>query len=199
MVVSSSMPARADSPLTFGKVQVSMEQWYVMFTNPRKEAFVNGILQDRGLETFFPFLQFDRGYGRGIRMEPFFPNYLFFHGDLQSRQTYDLQYMPGVRGIVRFDKRPVVVPAELLETLRRRLQPYERRVLKKAEWLFEQGDKVLITDGPFEGFEAIFERGKSGQERAQIMIKALGTWTRTEIDVRQLKPLGSSARHVHAV
>jgi transcriptional antiterminator RfaH len=174
------------------------EQWYVMHTNPKKEAFVNGLFLDRGLETFFPYLQFDRGYGRGIRIEPFFPNYLFFYGDLQSRFAYDLQFMPGVRGIVRFDGRPAAVPEVILEALRGRLRPYERSVLKKTEWLFKPGDRVLITSGPFDGFEAIFERGKSGQERAQIMLKVLGTWTRTEIDVRQLKSLGPSGRLPHA-
>lgn len=170
-----------------------MQQWYVMFTNPRKEAFVNGQFLDRGMETFFPYLQFDRGYGRGIRIEPFFPNYLFFTADLLSRQAADLQYMPGVRGIVRFDGRPAVVPEELLRELRHRLQPLERRVLKKTEWLFRPGDRVLITTGPFEGFEAIFERGKSGQERAQVLLKMLGAATRTEIDVKHLKAVGVSS------
>ena len=168
-----------------------MQNWYVMFTNPKKEAFVNGQFLDRGIETFFPYLQFDRGYGRGIRIEPFFPNYVFFSSDLQSRRAYDLQYMPGVRGIVRFDGQPAVVTEAMLVELRNRLQPYERRVLKKTEWLFKPGDRVMITAGPFEGFEAIFERGKSGQERAQILLQLLGSTTRTEIDLRHLKALGT--------
>ncbi len=168
-----------------------MDAWYVMFTNPKKEAFVNGQLLDRGLETFFPYLQFERGYGRGIRIDPFFPNYLFFRADLNGRHARDLQYMPGVRGIVRFGNSPAAVPQELVDTLRERLQPFERRVLKKTEWLFKPGERVLITSGPFEGLEAIFEHGKSGQERAQILLHVLGAATRTEIDVRQLKALGT--------
>jgi len=170
-----------------------MKQWYVMHTNPKKESFVNGQFLDRSMETFFPYIQFDRGYSRGIRIEPFFPNYLFFCSDLHSRQSHDLQYMPGVRGIVRFDNRPAVVPEAILEELRHRLQPYERRVMKKTEWLFKPGDKVLITNGPFEGFEAIFERGKNGLERAQILLNILGTTTHTEIDARHLKALEISS------
>jgi transcriptional antiterminator RfaH len=168
-----------------------MDAWYVMYTNPKKEAFVNGQFLDRGLETFFPYLQFDRGYGRGIRIEPFFPNYVFFYTDLHSRRAYDLSYMPGVRGIVRFDSMPAVVPEGLLASLRQRLEPYEQRVLKKTEWLFKPGDKVLITSGPFEGLEAVFEHGRSGQERAQILLKMLGSVTRAEIDVRHLKVAGA--------
>lgn len=171
-----------------------MQQWYVMHTNPKKEAFVNGQFHERGLETFFPYLQFDRGYGRGIRIEPFFPNYLFFRADLVSQRAYNLQFLPGVRGIVRFDGRPAVVPESMLNELRHRLQPYEERVLKKTEWLFKPGDKVLITTGPFEGFEAIFERGKSGQDRAVVLLQLLGATPRTDIDVRHLKATGSTSQ-----
>jgi transcriptional antiterminator RfaH len=158
-----------------------------MYTNPKKEAFVNGQFLDRGLETFFPCFQYDRGYGRGIRIEPFFPNYVFFYADLQSKHSYDLQYMPGVRGIVRFDSLPAAVPDEMMAMMRGRLEPLERRVLKKTEWFFKPGERVLITKGPFEGLEGIFERGRSGQERVQILLTILGAATRTEIDVRHLK------------
>lgn len=171
-----------------------MQQWHVMFTNPKKEAFVNGQFLDRGIETYFPYLQLERGYGRGIRVEPFFPNYVFFCEDLLSPRAYDLQYMPGVRGIVRFDDRPATVPDVMLTELQDRLQPLESRVLKKTEWLYKAGDRVLITAGPFAGFEAIFERGKSSQERAQILLKVLGAVTRTEIDVRHLKAMGTATQ-----
>jgi transcriptional antiterminator RfaH len=108
--------------------------------------------------------------------------------------------MPGVRGIVRFDGRLATVPDGILEALRDRLQPFEHRVLKKTEWLFKPGDRVLITSGPFEGLEAIFERSRSGQERAQILLKMLGAATRTEIDVRHLKAVGAVSSQVpHAV
>jgi transcriptional antiterminator RfaH len=74
------------------------------------------------------------------------------------------------------------------------LQPLEQRVLKKTDWLFKPGDKVMITKGPFEGLEAIFERGKSGQERAQILLTILGGATRAEIDVRHLKAVGAGVQ-----
>lgn len=166
-----------------------MNHWYVMYTNPKKEAFVNGQFLARGMETFFPYLQFDRGYGRGIRIEPFFPNYVFVNTNLNARHAYDLQYMPGVRGLVRFDNSPVIVPDELIEVMQDRLLPLETHVLKKTEWLFKPGERVLITKGPFEGLEGIFERGKSGQERVQILLNILGAATLTEIDVRHITAL----------
>jgi transcriptional antiterminator RfaH len=167
-----------------------MEQWYVLHVNPKKEAFVNGQLLDYEIETYFPYLQFERGYGRGIRIEPYFASYLFVHVDLNSPYTYALSSMPGVRDFVRFDGQPAIVPDLVMDSLRRRLRPYERKVLKKTEWLFKPGDKVLIAGGPLEGYEAIFERGKGSTERAKVLLKMLGTWTHAEIDVNYLKPLG---------
>ena len=48
---------------------------------------------------------------------------------------------------------------------------------------------LAVTSGPFEGFEAIFQKGLSGQDRVQILLKMLHTWTRVEIDVDQLEPV----------
>lgn len=172
-----------------------MQKWYVMYTKPQKETFVNRQLEDRGVETFFPYLQFDRGYGRGIRLEPFFPHYLFFCAELELPEISMLRWLPGVRALVHVDNQPAVVPDPVIEALRLRLQPLAQRVLHKSEWLFEPGQPVLITGGPFEGLEAIFQRGLSGQERAQVFLQMVGRWTRAEMDIRWLKPL-EQARHM---
>lgn len=162
-------------------------KWYVMYTKPQREALVNRQLEDRDVETYFPFLQFDRGYGRGIRLEPFFPHYLFFRADLASPEVTGLNWLPGVRSIVHVDNHPVEVPEPVIDQLRRRLQPLGKRVLHKSEWLFSPGQTVTITGGPFQGLEAVFQRGLSGQERAQVLIHLLGQWTRTELDIQLLK------------
>lgn len=165
-----------------------MEQWYVIYTKPHKEPLVNGQLADRGLEVFFPTLQFDRGYNRGIRLEPFFPHYLFVKADLMAEEARDLRYLPGVRTVVHFAGRPAVVPDEVLTLLRERLEPYEAKVLRRSEWLFKPGQPVVVAEGPFAGFEAIFQRGLNGSERAQILLKLIGSWSRAEISVYDLKP-----------
>jgi transcription antitermination factor NusG len=169
-----------------------VQQWYVMYTKPHKEALVNRQLEDRGVETFFPFLQFERGYGRGIRLEPFFPNYLFFCANLAQPAVHALRWLPGVRSIVYVDHIPAAVPEPVIQALRARLQPLAHRVLHKSEWLFEPGQPVSIIDGPLEGLEAVFHKGLSGQERAQVMVHWVGRWTRAELDLRLIKPLGQT-------
>jgi len=161
-----------------------MENWYVIYTKPHKEPLVNRQLEDRDVEVFFPTLQFDRGYNRGIRLEPFFPHYLFVKTDLMSGIMGDLRWLAGVH----FENRPAIVPDAIIDLLRERLQPYEDKVLRRSEWLFKPGQRVIVTKGPFAGFEAIFQKGLNGSERAQILLKLLGSWNRAEINSRDLKP-----------
>ena len=98
-----------------------MLHWYLIFTKPHKETLVVRQLEDRGFEVFFPTLQFERGYNRGIRLEPYFPHYLFARIDLQSGRTGDLRWLAGVRTIVHFGGGPAIVPDAVVETLRQSL------------------------------------------------------------------------------
>lgn len=166
-----------------------MEHWHVVYTKPNKEGFVIRQLEDRGFEVFYPVLQFERGYNRGIRIEPYFPHYVFVRVDLTTGATSDLRWLAGVRTIVHFGGGPAVVPDAVVQLLRNRLHPYEHKVLRKSEWQFKSGQHLLITGGPFAGLEGVFQQGLKGPERVQILLYALGSWTRAEISVRDIKPL----------
>jgi len=166
-----------------------MQQWHLVYTKPQREPLVNRQLEDRGLETFFPYLQYERGYGRGIRLEPFFPHYLFVKVDLQAKEANGLTWLAGVRSLVNFDGQPVRVPEPIVETLRMRLMPYSDKVLDRVELLFQPGDTVAVTTGPFAGMEGIFQKGLNGQQRVQILLKLLGGWTRVELDAKQIEPM----------
>ena len=166
-----------------------MEHWYLVYTKPQKEKFVIRQVEDRGFEVFYPILQFERGYSRGIRAEPYFPHYVFVRLDLESGFASNLRWLAGVRTIVHFGGGPAVVPDSVVDQLRQRLQPYEHKVLRKSEWLFKPGQRVLVTGGPFAGLEAVFQRGLKSSERVQILLHTLGAWTRTEINGRDIKPV----------
>ena len=74
-----------------------MEHWYLVYTKPQKETFVVRQVADRGFAVFHPILQFERGYNRGIRVEPYFPNYVFVRLELESSFSSDLRWLAGVR------------------------------------------------------------------------------------------------------
>lgn len=164
-----------------------MKAWYLIYTKPHKEPLVNRQLTDRGIDVYFPTIQVERGYQRGIRLEPFFPHYLFAHLDRMALSGVNLQWLAGVRTLVHFDGKPATVPTAVIEALQQRLQPYERHVLRRGEWVFKPGQRVRIINGPLKGLEAIFQQGLNGAERVQILLQLLGTWTRAEISSYDLE------------
>ena len=168
---------------------MDMRQWYALYTKPHQETLVCRQLEDRGLEVFFPYVEYDRGYGRGTRVEPFFPHYLFVHVDLMAPEASTLQWLIGVRGLVRIGEQPATLPDQVITRLRERLAPYQEKILAKSEWLFKSGEQVEITEGPFAGFEAVFQHGLSGGHRVQILLNMMGSWTRAQLGIEQIKPL----------
>lgn len=168
-----------------------MRNWHLLYTKPHKESLVHAQLDGRGIEVFFPYLQYERGHRRGVRLEPFFPHYLFVKTDLMAAEASGLRSLPGLRKIVDFDERPAVIPDEIVDDLRRRLDPYRDRIVPKSEWLFTPGQQVEVTDGPFVGFEAIYQRSLSGGQRVQILLDMMGSWTRMQLSIDRIKPSDS--------
>lgn len=166
-----------------------MEHWHILYTKPRKESQVNRQLMDRELETFFPVVQLDRGYGRGIRAEPFFPHYLFVRYDMYTSDAAGLQWLAGVRSVVTFGNRPAIVPDEVVAALRLRMEPYEEQVLHPGEWRFKPGEAVEVMKGPFAGLNAVFQKGLNGKDRVQVLMHVLGAWNRVELGVDEIAPL----------
>jgi transcriptional antiterminator RfaH len=100
---------------------------------------------------------------------PLFPCYVFAQFDLRARY-FDVKYMAGVQGIVSAGCDPLAVPIPVVEEIKRR---GVNGVVKIEPKGFESGECVRIVEGPFRGFEAIFERYLSGAERAAILLSAL--------------------------
>jgi transcriptional antiterminator RfaH len=100
---------------------------------------------------------------------PLFPCYVFARFELQ-RSYFEVKYMPGVRGIVSAGSDPLAVPTAIVTDIRRRGVD---DVVEIPEKPLGSGDRVLVVEGPFRGFEAIFERYLSGAERVAILLSAI--------------------------
>lgn len=145
--------------------------WYLIRTKTGKERWVKDQLQTTVPEVFLPLL---RGkaprWGRmAMSVGPLFPCYVFARFDLQ-RSYFEVKYMPGVRGIVSAGSDPLAVPTTIVTEIRRRGID---DVVEIPEKPLGNGDRVLVVEGPFRGFEAIFERYLSGAERVAILLSAI--------------------------
>lgn len=161
--------------------------WYAMRSKPNKEDFLAGQLQAHGVEVFFPALRVKPVNPRARKLRPYFPNYLFVHVDLDVVNVSDLRWMPGASGLVSFDGEPASVPDLLIVTVQKQVDLHNAS-LRDQEKNFQQGDTVLIQEGPFAGYEAVFDTHISGQDRVRVLLSLLQRRQMpVEIDSRQIR------------
>ncbi len=143
-------------------------EWYALRVKPHKEISVCQLIQVRDVELFYPTLKVQSR--RGNSEKPYFPGYLFIHVDLSPLGIHAFSWIPGTHGLVAFGGEPAVVPTQFIEALKNRLHQLESREKRPA---IQPGDKVRIVNGPFQGYEAIFDAQVPGKERVQVLLSFL--------------------------
>ncbi len=152
-----------------------VSEWYLLQTKAQLEHSVSQRLKALGVDVLLPLLRRHvHRWGRLVTsVGPLFPRYLFILPKEGYRQD-TIEFLPGVRGLVRFGDEPAPVPPSIIGELQRRcaggpielpLEPLRR------------GMSVRVTHGPFSKFEGIFERYLSGTERVAILLSVLGAAT----------------------
>jgi transcription antitermination factor NusG len=148
------------------------ENWYVVRSHPHKEEFLWRQVLRRGFDVFYPRMRVDPVNPRARKILPYFPGYLFFHTDLEQVGYSVMQYMPYSTGLVSFGGDPASVPDSFINSLRNKLG--KRDIANyHPESALEAGDKVFIQDGPFKGYEALFDLRISGSDRVRVLLQML--------------------------
>jgi transcriptional antiterminator RfaH len=82
--------------------------------------------------------------------------------------------MPHTFGLVSFGSEPSPVPDHLIAELQKRVTD----IMEAGGELFQglkPGDEVKILEGPFKGFDAIFDARIPGSERVKVLLSFLST------------------------
>lgn len=165
--------------------------WHVLRVKPHKEKGVHQLLQEREFGVYFPVLKVTPKNPRSAKSRPYFPGYLFVQADLEVLGRNALSWLPGTNGLVSFGGEPAVVSPHLLQELKRRLAEIEASGGLNLDKL-KKGDRVRIVDGPFEGYEAIFDVRLSGKQRVQVLLSFLSDQPQpvqlSASDIERIKP-----------
>lgn len=162
--------------------------WYALHVKPHKERFVyERLLSPEGLpfieskdgaqrviDVYFPSVRVKPKNPRAAKIRPFFPGYLFVRADLAVLGENALSWIPGSHGLVKFGNIPAPVPESLIREVRQRIIKIEEAGGFEMESL-KPGDPVKIVEGPFAGYEAIFDMQLSGRERVQVLLAFLSS------------------------
>jgi transcription antitermination factor NusG len=158
-----------------------MDNWYVMHTKPRKEALLRERLRIQRIEVYLPSIHLKPVNPRARKEQPFFPGYLFIHVDLEQISVSELRWIPGATGIA-------IVGDSLIRTIQEQIEKIAESNNPSVD-RFKSGDWVVINDGPFANYKAMFDCGLSGQARVRVLLELLqGQKMRLELSAKQLQP-----------
>ena len=146
--------------------------WYVLHVKPHKERPVYRILEAKHVQVYYPALKVKPVNPRARKERPFFPGYIFVYLDLEETGVNVLQWTEGTHGLVQFGGEPAVVSEYLVFELRSRLDQIQAEGGLKSKSM-KQGDRVRITGGMLEGYEAIFDAHLPAKDRVQVLLTYL--------------------------
>ena len=161
----------------------NQSQWFVIRTKPRKENLAFNELRVHAGEAFLP--QFRTSvpvFGRLAWVRaPLFPCYLFARFTVDA--IFKVRNTRGVREIVSSGDEPSALPEGILNDLKARCVD---GVVELQPQRFEPNEPVRVKLGIFRGWDAIFERYLSADDRVAVMLRAVET-----TGVRVVLPAGS--------
>ena len=158
--------------------------WYALRSKPRKEDIVYRQLLSHGIETYYPRLRIKPVNPRSKNVKPYFPGYMFIRADIDELGTSTFQWMPHTVGLVSFGNEPAIVPENLIAEIKKRVEEATRiREIKNKAYL--RGEVIKISNGPFTGYEAIFDAEISGSERVRVLLKLLNDKRQIILELNQ--------------
>jgi transcriptional antiterminator RfaH len=144
--------------------------WYLIHTKPRQETVALRNLEQQGYHCFLPQLRCETVQRGRITptQAPLFPRYLFIHLDdaLSGSNWAPIRSTKGVTRLVRFGDQPAKVDTAIIEQLQAQQHDAPTRPL------FQPGDAVRITAGPFAGLQAVFGM-RDGESRVMVLLELL--------------------------
>jgi transcriptional antiterminator RfaH len=162
--------------------------WYVIQTKSRQEQRALRNLEQQGYTCYLPMHRTEK-LCQGVLSvveEPLFARYLFIRLDAgQSGKSWaPIRSTMGVSRLVTFGAEPAKVDERLIEALRARKDDLNG----EPQRLFAQGERVLITEGPFLGIEAVYQMN-DGESRAMVLIELLSKPVKLKLSPASLRKI----------
>jgi transcription antitermination factor NusG len=161
--------------------------WYVLRSKPGKESSLYSYVSSEDVACYYPSIQTHPVNPRSRKIKPFFPGYMFVHTDLEEVGENRFRWLPNSLGLVRFDNVPAEVPDNLILGIKNTVSQIQDAGGETLAGL-NPGDRVLIEDGPFQGYSGIFDTRLSGSDRIRVLLTMLqeGRELPVELNVTQI-------------
>ena len=160
------------------------ETWYLLKIRPRQEKRATENLRRQNIECFCPEVWVEKIL-RGKKcqiLEILFPGYIFVNFKNASSSIHCVNSTRGVQSFVSFGATPARVPFALIQELKEKTKPSENILISN---LPKRGDKLRVTDGPFNGMNVVFSQ-PSGDQRAEVLLNMMNQQVKASIQYTNL-------------
>jgi len=158
------------------------EKWYAVYTKPRWEKKVNGLLIQKGIESYCPLNKVRRKWSDRIKLveEPLFKSYVFVRTTDEERTN--VRMVDGVVNFVYWNGKPAVIKDKEIQVIKQFLNEYENVEAVKIE--LKPDDHVRVIAGPMMDREGKVLEIKN--KTAKVQIDSLGYILIAHIDQSKL-------------
>ena len=172
-------------------------QWYVVHAYSNYEHKVKSSLQDRvrraGLESKFgeilvpteEVVEMREGQRRKSERK-FFPGYVLVQMEMDDETWHLVKEVPKVLGFIGGSSdKPAPITEKEAQAILNRVQEGVDKPRPKV--LFEPGEVVRVTDGPFNDFSGVVEQVNYEKSKVRVAVQILGRSTPVELDFSQVE------------
>jgi len=173
------------------------KRWYVVHAYSGFEKYVMQALQERirldGLVDKFGEILVPteevvelRGGQKRKSERKFFPGYVLVEMIMDEQTWHLVRSIPKVLGFIGgTSDKPAPISAKEAETILQRMQDSSEK--PKPKVLFEAGEVVRVTDGPFADFNGVVEEVNYEKNRLRVAVLIFGRSTPVELQFDQVE------------
>ena len=176
--------------MTEGKQRCIMEtnnlHWFAVYTKPRWEKKVAGLLDQNGIENYCPLNKVVKQWSdrKKIVLEPLFKSYVFVR--VKDAEKWDLKNVNGILNFVYWLGKPARIKEEDIFTIKKFLNEFSDVQIEEMARL-EVNAKVRVKQGLLMNYNGVLV--EINGSRAKVRIETLGVQMSANFDKKNLEPI----------
>lgn len=150
------------------------ECWFIVSTKPKQEFVAERSLRSLGANTYLPLFhkKVKKKKEKTFVVTPLFAGYMF--AQFNAKDLYHkVRYTRGVKAVLGNKEGLWTIDESRIDDIKNREDEQGMVKLVPRDMKFHSGDRILIDEGDFDGWEGVFFEELPDNERAIIMLTSV--------------------------
>jgi transcription antitermination factor NusG len=162
------------------------KKWYAIYTKPRWEKKVDGILLRKGVNSWCPVQKIQKQWSdrKKVIEEPLFRSYVFVN--ISEEERINVLMTDGVLNFVHYLGKPAIIREEEIDMMKKYLSEEDAKIEIISLQGFKENTKVRINHGVFMDNMGTVIRG--GRKKVYVQLQSLEQVMVVEFPVEYLTP-----------